>query len=163
MPCHPYSTIWIGNVLLQMCRPQPYMLYNKSIQNRISIYVQQRSNTNVRRKSSNEQNRNARSSSQSDTRRDGKEKFWTTAIKRLRYLVHLGQTLNETFQITRSNGQSKCQKDSAASRQKSTLVRRATPQMDVWRATRLLGGLSLLTLGVHLDSGSITALKVQLL
>ena len=146
-----------------MCRPQPMVLYNKGIQNRISIYVQQRSNTNVRRASSNEQNRNARSSSQSDTRRDGKEKLWTTAIKRLRYLVHLGQTLNETFQITRSNGQSKCQKDSAASRQKSTLVRRATPQMDVWRATRLLGGLSLLTLGVHLDSGSITALKVQLL
>jgi len=76
-----------------MCRPQPYLLYNKSIQNRISIYVQQRSNTDVRRKSSNEQNRNARSSSQSDIRRDGKEKLWTTATKRLRYLVHIGQTL----------------------------------------------------------------------
>ena len=66
------------------------MLYNKSIQqNRISIYVQQRSNTNVRRKSFNEQNRNARSSSQSDTWRDGKEKFWTTKIERLRGLVHI--------------------------------------------------------------------------
>ena len=81
---------WVYYVLLQMCRPQPYLLYNKSIQNRNQFYVQQRSNTNVRRKSSNEQNRNTRSSSQSDTRRDGKEKFWTTAIKRLRYLVHLG-------------------------------------------------------------------------
>ena len=77
-----------------MCRPQPYMLYNKSIQNRISIYVQKRSNTNVRRQSSNEQNRNARPSSQSDTGRNGKEKLWTTEVECLRGLVHIRPTLS---------------------------------------------------------------------
>ena len=80
--------------LFQMCRPQPYMLYNKSIQNRISIHVQQRSNTNVQRTSSNEQNRNARSSSQSDTGRNGKEKLWTTEVECLRGLVHIRPTLS---------------------------------------------------------------------
>ena len=77
-----------------MCRPQPYMLYNKSIQNRISIHVQQRSNTNVRWTSSNEQVSDARSSSQSDTGRNGKEKLWTTEIECLRGLVHIRQALN---------------------------------------------------------------------
>ena len=73
-----------------MCRPQPMIHYNKCIpQNRISIYVQKRSNTNVRWTSSNEQVSDARSSSQSDTRRNGKEKLWTTKIECLRGLVHI--------------------------------------------------------------------------
>ena len=79
-----------------MCRPQPMIHYNKSVQqNRIQIYVQQRSNTNVRRKSSNEQNRNARSSSQGNPWCYGKEKFWTTEIECLRGLVHIRPTLNQ--------------------------------------------------------------------
>ena len=82
-----------------MCRPQPMIHYNKSVQqNRISIYVQKRSNTNVRRQSSNEQNRNARPSSQSDTGRNGKEKLWTTEIECLRGLVHIRPPLVATGQ-----------------------------------------------------------------
>ena len=80
---------WERNVLLQMCRPQPMILYNKDIQNRISIYVQQRPNTNVQRKSSNEQNRNARSNRKGSTWRDGIKEFWTSRNQPLRDLVHI--------------------------------------------------------------------------